>query len=171
MVLPQAFWQKIDKDGPVPADRPELGPCWLWLGYKNARGYGRTTLSGRLTMVHRAVYEELVGPLPVGLDPDHLCMNPPCCNPSHIEPVTRSVNAKRGRQGEYLRKKQTSKTHCPKGHPYDEANTINLTNGRYGTPYRVCRECRREVQRIRARTQDRSAYFREYRARKRAQHS
>ena len=99
--LAQRFWEKVDKNGPVPANRPELGPCWVWTG-ATSYGYGRVFVhkdeSGRNVTrpAHTVAYELLVGPIPHGLVPDHLCLNHACVNPSHLEPVTRAENTLRG---------------------------------------------------------------------------
>ena len=100
--------------------------CWIWLGAKTKGGYGHTVA----TTAHRRAYEELVGPIPEGLDLDHLCRVRACVNPAHLEPVTRKVNVNRG--------EKANRTHCPKGHPYDALNTYYRTSGA-----RVCRACQR----------------------------
>ena len=41
MPLEDRFWAKVDKNGPVPAHRPELGPCWIWTAARFKRGYGK----------------------------------------------------------------------------------------------------------------------------------
>ncbi len=69
--------------------------CWEWTGWRHAGGYGGCQRAGH-NMAHRVMYSELVGPIPPGLDLDHLCRNRPCCNPAHLEPVTRSENLFRG---------------------------------------------------------------------------
>lgn len=85
-------------------DRVELGlpldrnpsACWPWQRSRNANGYGIvSTPQGRTRAVRRAAYEEFVGPVPRSLDLDHLCRNKACCNPAHLEPVTRSENNRR----------------------------------------------------------------------------
>lgn len=73
-------------------------PCWVWRGATNAAGYGsRKDPRFKSALVHRQMYERHVGPIPAGAELDHLCRNPGCCNPDHLEPVTRDVNAWRGR--------------------------------------------------------------------------
>lgn len=69
--------------------------CWEWQGYTNPRGYGQTHIKGAGPMVHRVVYEGLVGPIPDGMTLDHLCKNKVCVNPAHLEPVTRHENSRR----------------------------------------------------------------------------
>jgi hypothetical protein len=69
--------------------------CWVYDGHVDKWGYGRTYHDGRTVSVHRASYEAMVGPLPSGLELDHVCRNPACYNPSHLEPVTRSENVRR----------------------------------------------------------------------------
>lgn len=117
------------------ADKILVGDgCWEWTASRDGYGYGQVYdhASGRMMKAHRAAYEALVGPIPAGLDLDHLCRNRGCVRPDHLEPVTRGENVRRGRAGENMR----SKTHCPQGHPYDEANT-RLYRGR-----RYCRACK-----------------------------
>ena len=69
--------------------------CWEWQGALN-QGYGVATCDGERGRVHRLVYARLVGEPPAGLDLDHLCRNRKCCNPLHLEPVTRAENLRRG---------------------------------------------------------------------------
>ena len=118
--------------------------CWVWAGKRSARGYGMVRMGSRTRMAHALFYEGLVGPIPEGLELDHLCRNRSCVNPAHLEPVTHRVNTQRGLAGKY----QAAKTHCPQGHPYDEANTYRKPDGGRG-----CRACRVEATR---RHQDRN---------------
>jgi hypothetical protein len=136
------FWTHVNSNGPVPEERPDLGPCWIWVGGHNSDGYGAFSLGGRGKNgpAHRFAYELLIGPVAVGLELDHLCRVPDCVNPAHLEPVTHAENTRRGRAGVH----QAAKTHCPHGHPYDEANTYRARNGQ-----RVCRACQRERDRWR----------------------
>jgi hypothetical protein len=130
----ERFWAKVDKAGPLPRNRPDLGPCWLWTGSKRPRGYGRVIFRGRDTAAHRLAYEWDRGMIATGLVLDHLCRVHSCVNPGHLEAVTDAENILRGvgPPAENARK-----THCPKGHPYDEVNTaINVVGAR------VCKACR-----------------------------
>jgi len=136
--LPVRFWAKVNEHGPVPAHRSDLGPCWEWTASRNNNGYGVFRWQGRLHCAHRIVYQVLVGLIPDGLESDHLCRNPPCVNPAHIEAVTHRVNSRRGNVGAVNGARQMAKTHCLHGHLYDEMNTYRTPDGR-----RNCRACRR----------------------------
>lgn len=116
-VLRPPFWSRVEK----------TESCWLWMGLKNQYGYAM--YSG--VSAHRLTYEALVGPIPHGLQLDHLCRVRHCVNPAHLEPVTHAENVRRGLAGQA----NASKTHCPHGHPYDEQNT-RRHNGK-----RFCRRC------------------------------
>lgn len=109
--------------------------CWQWTGATNRNGYGwgQQRPGQPYRVMHRIMWEDHHNtPVPEGLQLDHLCRNRLCCNPTHLEPVTGSVNTER--QDHANRRKDT----CPKGHPYDDENTIVTKRKR-----RVCRECER----------------------------
>lgn len=73
--------------------------CWVWQLCKNPEGYGRINRRewGAPRPAHRVYYERFKGPIPTGLELDHLCRNPACVNPDHLEPVTAAQNVQRGR--------------------------------------------------------------------------
>lgn len=119
-------------------DRPSDG-CWEWTKTVNNAGYGQISVNGRQEMTHRVAYVLWVGPIPDGMQLDHLCRNRPCCNPAHLEPVTPRENYLRG---ESVCAQNARKTHCPRGHEYDEANTYVDKAGS-----RNCRACDREDKR------------------------
>lgn len=73
-------------------------PCWVWTGALDANGYGRLYLDGTMYMAHRVIYERYKGKIPVGLEPDHLCMNHPCVCPDHLEAVTHAENIRRAKE-------------------------------------------------------------------------
>ena len=117
--------------------------CMVWTGGTVGpdRSYGgffagRTApgQSGK-ARAHRWSYETFVEPIPEGLEIDHLCRNGLCVNPDHLEPVTRQVNLDRSHGN-------ARKTHCPRNHPYDDANTYITRSGS-----RICKACRAEGQR------------------------
>ena len=99
--------------------------CWNWTGFRRG-GYGRIMRprpARSCAQVHRVTYEHLVGPIPPGLDIDHCCRNRSCCNPDHLEPVTRSVNNLRAAPYRKARVEwadsppRAKRTHCALGHP------------------------------------------------------
>lgn len=132
-------------------ERPSSGQraCWEWPGSKDWDGYatwGREAAHrfGLSQMVHRAFYQLMVGPVPAGMDLDHLCRNRGCVNPHHLEAVTHRENVMRGAS---FAAENRAKTHCPAGHPYDEANTYVYKG--HGNTRRCCRACNRLAQKKR----------------------
>ena len=111
--------------------------CWHWLGSKSRKGYGRMKIAGKPVEAHRWSYEHFVGPFPLGTQTDHLCGNPGCVNPHHLEAVTSQTNTLRGNSPPAI---NARKTHCVRGHTFDPSNTHIEVNG-----WRVCRACRREA--------------------------
>lgn len=143
---------KINKDGPLPEKRPELGPCWVWTAAKMGSGYGTITINRRSIGAHVASYTLLRGPVPSGLELDHLChpgdgscaratcRHRLCVNPDHLEPVTRRENIRRSSSPFGV---NIDKTHCPKGHEYTPENT-RVRIGPRGNPMRSCKQCQRD---------------------------
>lgn len=129
-------------------DRTYLsGDCWVWGGTvqrspkRGRSGYGQITIKRKTCLVHRVVYELLVGPIPAGLTLDHLCLNKSCINPVHLEPVTVRENQLRAGVPWAV---NALKTHCVNGHAFDKANTyVRRDKGRKGN--RECRTCLREA--------------------------
>lgn len=81
------FWSFVQEGKP--------DTCWLWTGHQNNRGYGLWRVRSSTIGAHRFAYQERVGPIPDGLEIDHLCRTPLCVNPGHLEPVTREENMRR----------------------------------------------------------------------------
>jgi hypothetical protein len=125
---PERFWAKVDTSGGASG-------CWLW---RVGDGYAQFYFEGRVQPAHRVAYELVVGPIPDGLELDHLCRNHPCVNPAHMEPVTHQVNVLRG-VGITARRAQ--QTHCLRGHPLSGANLYMRSDG--GRECRACRPARR----------------------------
>ncbi len=110
--------------------------CWLWTGYLDHRGYGRFSIGGRKgieTTAQNAAYRLFVGPIARGLEIDHLCRNPSCVNPCHLEAVTHRENILRSSAPPG---RQARQTHCLRGHLFDATNTRYELNGS-----RSCRKC------------------------------
>jgi len=108
--------------------------CVLWTGCVGTRGYGLAgNGAGGNTTAHCVVYELAIGPIPAGLTLDHLCRQPLCVNPRHLEPVTNRVNTMRARA---LRQEHDPETHCKHGHERTPENTRVRPCGK-----RECRAC------------------------------
>jgi len=123
--IEERFWAKVQK----------TDDCWLWQASTVPLGYGQFYRDGRPIGAHRVSYELANGPVSHGFELDHLCRNPPCVRPDHLEAVTHRENLLRGNSPAARESRVTS---CPKGHVYDEANTV-LYRGK-----RQCRTCARD---------------------------
>lgn len=118
--------------------------CWIWQGSQHGKGYGQTAYRGLTVRIHRKLYEITRG---VRLKPEtlvcHTCDVRQCCNPTHLFIGTaKDNNQDCGRKG---RHHNSVKTHCKRGHPYDEANTYITPEG-----LRNCKVCSRARMRIAA---------------------
>lgn len=136
------FWRHVDKSGPSPEFRPDLGPCWLWTASLTQGGvyrsdYPRFSIKGKDIYAHRFSYELLVGQIPEGLELDHLCRVRHCVNPSHLEPVTQQVNTLRGFTSGAISLRTDL---CGNGHDLSGENAF-WHPGPNG--YRGCRICHR----------------------------
>jgi hypothetical protein len=121
------FWSYVDKESNVFAFvNGERSECWIWRGWPTGDGYGRFSFEGTEWLAHRLAWTIENGPIPDGLQLDHLCRNRPCVRPEHTEPVTNRENGRRGLGGHINR----SKLYCPSGHPYNAANTKVTSDGR-----------------------------------------
>lgn len=118
----ERFWSFVDRRG---------NGCWEWLGGKTYEGYGVFSVDHRSFPAHRWGYRLVRGPIPDGFHLDHLCRNPSCVNPGHLEPVTPAENNRRSNSPSSLNLRKVA---CPQGHPYDGVNA----NGR-----RICSVCLR----------------------------
>lgn len=134
----ERFWAKVDKSAGVDG-------CWLWTGAPTVYGYGQFRTASGLHPAHVYAWVDVNGPVPDGLQLDHLCHNGTgciggrlclhrrCVNPAHLEAVTNAVN---GLRGNGPAANHARKTHCTRGHPFAGDNLIR------GPGRRVCRACK-----------------------------
>lgn len=144
------FWAKVQKSGPIPEHRPDLGECWRWLPAKDWNSYGIFWMGPvvkRYIAANRAAliiseYESTGAwpdPIPMGWDrvAEHLCRTPACVNPKHLEWTTQQENVNRGALAIVNRLKADAITHCKQGHELTPENKIfNGPNWRC----RICKE-------------------------------
>lgn len=127
--IEQRFWKNVNK----------TDSCWLWRGTRSSKGYGQFVVNGKQLRAHRFAYELLVGPIPEGLQLDHVkaagCTNRCCVNPAHLEPVTARENLLRSDLT--VASINAAKTHCKWGHALHGENIYWRRDGR-----RQCRTCR-----------------------------
>lgn len=147
----ERFWPKVEKSA----------TCWLWTGCTNDYGHGVFNVGqGKRVRAHVFAYTTLIGPVPNGMELDHVrargCISPACVNPAHLEPVTHRVNVLRGHSPAA---RHATTTHCPQGHEYTSENTYVDPDG-----YRNCRQCIKAagVRQRAARTPERHERQKEY---------
>ena len=153
----ERFWARIDQSGGPDA-------CWPWLGSKHKSGYGQVSgwhfpgYDCKVIQTHLAAYILTYGPVPDSLVLDHTCHtlacdlgnrcpHRACGNPTHLEPVTRTVNQHRSRSPLHVRTAQAARaqqlralTHCKRGHPLTEDNIRYTTAG--GRDCLTCKQIR-----------------------------
>jgi len=116
---------------------PDQDGHWRWAGFIDKGGYGRFYFGGRMAGAHQAAWKIFIGPIPTGLEPDHVCRIRDCANPTHLEIVTRKENVLRGAGPSAVHARQT---HCRRGHEFTPENTLIRLTGRR------CRACYRQWQ-------------------------
>lgn len=122
-------------EDPLVDDRVRSSECWMWSGGYNSNGYPRYNckVPGMGTIPYRISWKILVGDIEDTLD--HLCRNPGCVNPEHLEDVSPKENALRS---DNPPGRNARKTHCIRGHPFNGENLLIRPTG-----HRTCRECSR----------------------------
>jgi hypothetical protein len=114
------WWQHVDVHAPE--------QCWPWLQSCGSHGYGQTWDGRTVRLAHRVAWTLVHGPIPEDMTVDHICRNRRCCNPWHLRLLSNIDNARDNGPAR--------RTHCPRGHPYDETNTYVNRRG-----HRICRAC------------------------------
>lgn len=116
---------------------PEGSGCRRWQGHKR-NGYCQIRWNGRRRPVHVVAHELWIGPIPKGLEVDHVaargCRWRDCINPEHLEAVTHAENVAR-------RRPRQAPTHCPRGHPLTPDNLCIGTRADRPGPRKRCRLC------------------------------
>jgi hypothetical protein len=131
---PARFWSKVDLSQP--------DECWLWTARIDKQGYGRIHDGARgQRYAHQVVWELVAGPIPEGLEIDHVCRVRSCVNPSHLDAVTHAENLRRSPLTPAAI--TAARGTCAHGHPYDAWNTGITTKGT-----KWCRACNRERKRL-----------------------
>src|ERR1019366_4087348 len=111
--------EKVNFNGPLPSNRPDLGPCCLWTNAPEHKGYGQMLFQGKVRKIHRIIWEEAYGPIEKGYELHHICERKLCVNLGHLETLTSTQHKAIHKQtktdpGQNNRRK----TCCPKGHSY-----------------------------------------------------
>lgn len=165
----EAFWSRVDRSAGDTA-------CWPWTKAINGNGYGSLAWDKKTATAHRVAYRLTVGPVPDGLELDHLChtrdetclggkacLHRRCANPAHLEPVTGLVNFMRGQSPHAQSARQT---HCTQGHEFTPENTVTYASRKQ----RVCLTCKRATARatMRKRKDQQREYMRQWRAKRKA---
>ena len=150
--LPSTIWELYQRA----VHMPRSG-CMVWDGRMNQHGYAVIAISRnhaaevgfpRTISVHRLAWELANGPIPEGMEIDHLCRNHACINVDHLEVVTHAENVRRGDgpilssfrlQAQRLLEREAYKTHCKHGHALTDDNVYTDPRG-----FRACRECQRK---------------------------
>lgn len=125
MKIQGRFWSKVRK----------TETCWIWNAFKNKGGYGHFWVNGQNVYAHRFSYEIVNGKILSGMSVDHLCRTRCCVNPGHMQIVTLTENSWRNKTSQM----NVKKTHCKRGHKFNEENTYLPPNKNE----RICRECKR----------------------------
>lgn len=137
------FWTKVDTAGPVPAHRPELGPCWVWTGTRLKAGYGKIRAdapSREVLLAHRVSFEIHHGPIPAGWYVLHACDTPPCIRPDHLTAGPGTENMRdaqaKGRTAGFIARPRRGAAHHKAKLTATDVATIRERHARGGVTYR-----------------------------------
>ncbi|WP_104128075.1 HNH endonuclease signature motif containing protein [Cryobacterium sp. Y57] len=132
------FWSKVDRSE----------GCWLWNASVDKFGYGRFTIRrGKVQRAYRYSYEQLVGPIPAGLQIDHLCRVRACVNPAHLEAVSQRVNVLRGNSPGAVAFRTNT---CARGHSLTDAYLAHRSDGTISRRCRPCRDAQQAAKKLAA---------------------
>lgn len=132
----ERFWSKV-------ASRNE-GECWLWIGAKNAQGYGHLSINGAQFKAHRWSFQRHVGLIPDGFQIDHLCRVRNCVNPAHLDAVSAAENTLRAVPFRGPASVPPRRSTCGKGHEFTPENTASKRPGKsHWRMQRACKTCAR----------------------------
>ena len=115
--VPEWFWAHVQK----------ASGCWLWLGQKWRKGYGKANLGDRSLGAHRLAWQLTNGSVPDGLQVLHHCDNPICVRPDHLWLGTNADNLA-DRQAKLRRARGTRNGGARLA--LDEVRDIRATTGR-----------------------------------------
>jgi hypothetical protein len=135
----------IDRFNDFIGHKKDIKDCWIWQGCTDTKGYGLLRIKNKNVKAHRFSYQYYIGPIPKGLQLDHLCKVKNCVNPNHLEAVTLQENMRRSQPDRIfsfdIGKANREKTHCPSGHKYSVENTYIRNKSRN------CKKCNTKSER------------------------
>lgn len=134
-ILPENFDKAKEKLDRLSVPEPNTG-CHLWLASTDLAGYGGFCIKDKKIMAHRVAYFLYKGPIPEDFVVDHLCDNPSCVNPLHLEVKIQRDNGLRSKGSPTTI--NANKTHCKRGHEFNDENTYISDSGR------ACKICAKE---------------------------
>ncbi len=91
--IEQRFYEKVNVNGPIPSNHPELGRCHIWTAGTFHSRYGKYKLHGKSCRAHKVAYEMAFGPVPESMTIDHICHCRTCVNPLHMRLATVQQNS------------------------------------------------------------------------------